>query len=171
MTDGEGEQTRIASASWGDRPRGYRAWERATVVGHGEAHWRWAADELLRWRVKTRSGFTVVPGTPVQAGEEPVITAHPFGLAIPEPVRVIAVLRSPSRVGFAYRTRPGHPVTGEEAFILSRVGDDVVLTIRSLTQPGDTLLWRMLFPLLLVAQAVVRRRYARALKGTGRSER
>jgi uncharacterized protein (UPF0548 family) len=38
-----------------------------------------------------------------------------------EPVRVVAVADLPDRRGFAYDTLPGHPVTGEEAFIAHRV--------------------------------------------------
>jgi uncharacterized protein (UPF0548 family) len=53
---------------------------------------------------------------------------------------------------------------GEEAFIVPRNGDDVRLTIRSLTRAASRQPWRMLFPLLLVAQRIVRRRYLRALQ-------
>ena len=68
------------------------------------------------------------------------------------------------RCGFAYGTLEGHPVTGEEAYIVTRRPDGSVwLTIRSLTRPGRGA-WRAAYPAALVAQAVYRRRYVRALR-------
>ncbi len=58
---------------------------------------------------------------------------------------------------------PGHPIDGEEALIVYRRGDDVHLTIRSLSRAAARQPWRVLYPLLLVAQRIVRRRYRRAL--------
>jgi uncharacterized protein (UPF0548 family) len=72
--------------------------------------------------------------------------------------------RSGFRVGFSYRTLPGHPVDGEEAFILERSAAGIRLIVRSLTSPAPRGLWRALFPLLLIAQAVAHRRYLRALR-------
>ncbi|RBY88507.1 DUF1990 family protein [Blastococcus sp. TF02A-26] len=58
----------------------------------------------------------------------------------------------------------GHPVSGEEAFVLSRADDGVVhLTLRSLTRPGRGV-WRLAFPAVLVAQRWYRWRYRRALR-------
>jgi uncharacterized protein (UPF0548 family) len=75
----------------------------------------------------------------------------------------VAVVQQPDRCGFAYGTLEGHPVSGEEAFIVSRTPDgQVLLTLRSVTRasPGR---WRPMFPLILVAQRWYRRRYLRAL--------
>jgi hypothetical protein len=83
---------------------------------------------------------------------------------------------SPSAHGFRVfqRTEPiGAGISWEEAFILTRGGDDDVgtgrqgdigLTIRSLTAPSDVLLWRLTFPVVRVVQRMVRRRYFRALR-------
>ena len=79
------------------------------------------------------------------------------------PCRVMYVIDQPDRRGFAYGTLPGHPVSGEEAFVVSRDADGAVrLTLRSLTGPGGGE-WGPLFPALLVAQRLYRRRYLRAL--------
>jgi uncharacterized protein (UPF0548 family) len=156
--------TRPADRIWDDRSRGFRRWEQSTILGTGDAVWEWATEELLRWGVKTRSGFTVTPVQPAAAGSRPIIRAHAFGLSVLEPVEVVDVVETPDRVGFAYRTLPGHPVSGEEAFIVHRDGPAVVLTIRSLTRPSDEAKWRLAYPGLLVAQHVARRRYLRALR-------
>lgn len=79
-----------------------------------------AAAEALRWKVKTRSGFTVDSSGPV--------------------------------------------VPGEEAFVVHREGDDVRLTIRSLTRAAPQQPWRTLYPALRIAQRIGRRRYLRALR-------
>lgn len=57
-------------------------------------------------------------------------------LAVHEPVRVVAVVDTPDTRGFAYGTLRGHPVSGEEAFIVRKAPDGrVTLTLRSLTAP------------------------------------
>jgi len=157
-------QTHPADLIWREATHGYRRWEKSTIVGTGSAVWEWATAEVLRWGVKTRSGFSVVPDTTVVAGTRPVVMAHPFGLSIREPVEVVQVVEEPGRVGFAYRTLPGHPISGEEAFIVHRDGDEVLLTIRSLTRAADSLRWRLVYPGLLLAQKVARHRYLRALR-------
>ena len=70
-------------------------------------------------------------------------------------------------VGFSYRALPGHPVRGEETFVVHRDGDTVLLTIRSLTRPAPRGFWRAAYPALLVAQRVARARYVRALRRPG----
>lgn len=93
-----------------------------------------------------------------------MVTVRLFVLTIREPVEVVSVVEESDRVGFAYRTMPGHPVSGEEAFIVHRDGGEVRLTVRSLTRPAPQQPWRALYPLLRVAQLVARRRYLRALR-------
>jgi len=193
--------THPGDAVWSAVGEGYRRYERTVVIGHGDADWRAAADAVLRWEVKRRSGFSVAlrsgadessvaarPGadessitapsgadessiTPpsgvgerVVEGAEYRITAAWGPLAVREPVRVVAVVDTADRCGFAYGTLPGHPVSGEEAFVVHRAADGTVaLTLRSLTRPAPDGPWRPAFPLLLLAQRHFRRRYLRAL--------
>ncbi|WP_394250405.1 DUF1990 family protein [Arthrobacter pityocampae] len=156
--------TAPASAVWSWVGTDFRRSEVTAVIGRGEECWRRTGTDVLRWVVKTRSGFTVEDARPVQQGRQLEVRARILGVTVVEPVEVVAVVDTPERVGFSYRTRPGHPVDGEEAFIVHRDGDEVRLTIRSLTQPAARQPWRALFPLLLVAQRVVRLRYLRALR-------
>ncbi|POH58599.1 DUF1990 family protein [Arthrobacter glacialis] len=141
----------------------YRRSEVTAVVGNGDGVWERAATEVLRWKVKTASGFSVDSTESVAPGQRVIVTARMFGITVHEPVEVVAVVEQPDRVGFAYKTLPGHPVSGEEAFIIHRKGDQVHLSIRSLTRAAPQQPWRALFPILLLAQLVVRRRYLRAL--------
>ena len=151
---------------------GFRGYERTVLLGHGSSLWAFASTEILRWGVKTRSGFSIESGSsagdagvghPVVAGDRYWLIAHLGPLRIHEPVQVVAVVDKPDRKGFAYGTLAGHPVSGEEAFLVDRRTDGSVwLTIRSLTQPA-TGLWRAAYPLALLAQPLYRRRYFRSL--------
>ena len=58
------------------------------------------------------------------------------------PARVVYVVDEPLRKGFAYGTLPGHPESGEEAFIVEYRDDDSVwLTIRAFSRPSSWLFW------------------------------
>ena len=151
-------------SEWPTSDPRYRRSEHSANLGRGTAIWERATAEVLRWRVKTASGFTVDPAEPVSAGDRLDIRVHLLGRVVVEPVEVISVVRDPERVGFAYRTMPGHPVEGEEAFIVHRHDERVGLTVRSLTRAAPQQPWRALYPLLLIAQRIVRRRYLRALR-------
>ena len=160
------------AATWPPSDPAYRRAEVSAVVGRGDDDWTRATHDLLRWAVKTRSGFQVDSADPVQAGHRERIRVRAPGITIVEPVEVVSVVEEPDRVGFAYRTLPGHPVDGEEAFILDRRADGTfVLTVRSLTRRAPQQPWRLLFPLLLIAQRVAKRRYLRALRHPGAASR
>jgi len=156
--------TRPADPVWGAGPSGHRRSEITVPIGHGDEDFARAAHDVLRWAVKTRSGFSVSTEDPVETGQLLVVTATVAGIAVREPVEVVDVVHERDRVGFAYRALPGHPVRGEEAFVVHREGDAVLLTIRSLTRPAAHGFWRAAFPLLLLAQRVARARYVRALR-------
>jgi uncharacterized protein (UPF0548 family) len=141
-----------------------RCYERSAHIGAGDETWTTAASAVMRWGVKTRSGFSVDgPPNRVVRDEEYCLRLRIGPLRLREPVRVVAVVEEPDRVGFAYGTLPGHPVRGEEAFIVERRGEEVHLTIRSVTAPGQGR-WRPLFPLIALLQRFFRRRYVRALR-------
>lgn len=161
--------TEISESAWSAAPTGFRAYERSVIIGHGDATWRAARASVMTWGIKTSSGFEVHPaqgGSPhVQQGTDYTLIARLGPLHIREPATVVAVVDHETRAGFAYGTRTGHPVSGEEAFILTRdTSGRVWLTLRSLTRPAVGP-WRILFPLILIAQRWYRFRYLRALRG------
>jgi uncharacterized protein (UPF0548 family) len=141
-----------------------RCHESSTRIGSGADVWSEAAAAVLHWEVKTRSGFSVDgPRSRVRRDAEYSLRLRIGPVRVVEPVRVVAVVEQRDRVGFAYGTLPGHPLRGEEAFIVERVGDEVHLVIRSVTAPGRGR-WRPLFPLVVLLQRLFRRRYLRALR-------
>ncbi|PRA01462.1 DUF1990 domain-containing protein [Arthrobacter sp. MYb224] len=157
------------SQIWEAGDFGHLRWEKTVRIGSGERHWRWASEHVLRWGIKTRSGFSVIPALPVAVGQRPVIRVNLPGARILEPVEVISVVETTQRVGFAYRTLAGHPVSGEECFVIEQRTGGNFLTIRSLTRPSDVQPWRGLFPLLRAAQLIARYRYFKALRTPGSS--
>lgn len=156
--------TRISEKLWNPEPGRYRVWQRQAYLGSGEAFWGQAAVALLHWEVKTRSGFRINPQDKVRSGAKPLIIVPVGPVSIHEPVEVVDVVECGNLAGFAYRTLPGHPVCGEEAFILRRMGPAVFLEIRSLTAASDRRIWRSVFWLLLGAQRFIRWRYLRVMR-------
>ncbi|MFF2451001.1 DUF1990 family protein [Isoptericola sp. NPDC058082] len=148
-------------------PARWRAYERTVPLGSGPELWAEASTAVLSWGVKTRSGFAVdpplAPGRAARAGERSWLVARIGPLRVREPVHVVETVVTDRRVALAYGTLDGHPVAGEEAFVVHRDDDGTVhLTLRSLTRAGRGP-WRALFPAILVAQKLYRRRYLRSL--------
>ena len=99
----------------------------------------------------------------VRAGDSAVLLLGVGALSIREPVRVLSVVDEPTRRGFSYGTLPGHPLSGEESFIVEQFGDGSVwLTIRSISRPAATGWW-ILLPFLRLAQLWFLSRYEHAL--------
>jgi len=135
-------------------PDGYRVAEHRTLLGTGPGTRDRAMAEIMQWGVKRRAGFRVTAGA-VVPGAEFVISMGP----IREPVRVSWVAEN----GFGYETLVGHPLSGEEAFVVEL--DDrhnVWFVNRSVSRPDGA--WRRLAPLLRIAQSFFVRRYGLVLK-------
>lgn len=72
-------------------------------------------------------------------------------------------IRDWAPLGFAYGTLPGHPETGEEAFVVERNGEgDVRFTITAFSRPR-ALLARLGGPVTKAVKARATRRYLRGL--------
>ncbi|MGV8876158.1 MAG: DUF1990 family protein [Rhodoglobus sp.] len=164
-------------------PKGFRLVHRRALIGHGEARWVFARQQILSWGVKRRSGFgvTLLPrnaadalidlshdaeGLPrVRLGDTIILSIGRGRFTAHEPVRVVYVIDELSLAGFAYGTLEGHPLRGEESFMLERRDDDSVwMTVRSFSRPASAK-WMLLSPVLRVLQYLVVGRYLRALAG------
>lgn len=160
-------------------PAGFRATERTARIGHGAARWEHAWLQTMSWGIKRRSGFRVDPVASAEPRDEQVFSPDGFELVHPgdtailslgwgplrlhEPVRVVYLIDEPRRRGFAYGTLPGHPLQGEECFVVEHRPDDSVwITVRAFSRPASRR-WRVLYPALRIAQEVFTRRYLRAL--------
>ncbi|MFS0854246.1 DUF1990 family protein [Microbacterium sp. 179-I 3D4 NHS] len=130
-------------------PAGMRLSEHSTAVASSDHD---AVAALIRsWEFKRRAGFDVPDGAPVP-GAEGLLSKRVLGIRFSEPIRVVWA----DEHGFGYETRPGHPVYGEESFVL----EDGVFTARSISRPSAPL-WKLLSPALLLLQRRTHARYTR----------
>lgn len=98
-------------------------------------------------------------------GDTAILTMRVLLVAVAAPVRVVYVVDEPDRVGFAYGTLAGHPLSGEESFVVDRTEDGSVwLTITSFSRPSAWYWWALSLP-VRIAQALFTRRYLRVLAG------
>ncbi|CAN5378433.1 DUF1990 domain-containing protein [soil metagenome] len=143
-------------ATAGTLPVGYRHIDRAARLG---VDWESAQHEVMTWRVKERAGFTVERGRAGDTVTGELVVLHAGAVA--EPVEVVYTVAEPNRHGFAYGTLIGHPLVGEELFLVERRGDETWLHIRSFSRVSRS--WLLLTPLLRIVQRVTHTRYLRAL--------
>ncbi len=145
-------------------PEGYRHLRHRALIGEGEAAFRTAAQTLMTWRLHRRAGMQITcadqmarPGSSVVLGLGP----RPARLIVA--CRVVYTVTENRRWGFAYGTLPGHPETGEEAFILEwQPAGAVVLEITAFSRPA-TWYARIGGPLNRLAQDMITSRYLNAL--------
>ena len=150
-------------ATAGALPAGYTHIEKRRLVGRGDGDLRRAGDLVLSWGAQRHLGFEVEADAPrAVLGADLVLHAGVGRLRLYVPCRVVRVVDEPDRQGFAYGTLPGHPETGEEAFVVERREDEaVVFTVRMFARPA---LWwsRLAGPLTRLGQELAIGRYVRA---------
>lgn len=140
-----------------DVPRGLRLSERSIAVAPEAGD---AVRALIRsWEFKRRAGFDGPAAAP-REGQEGALSTGVLGVRFVEPIRVVWA----DEHGFGYETRPGHPVYGEESFVL----ESGVFTARSLSRPS-TLRWRLLSPALRFLQHRTHARYTRIVADEARA--
>ncbi|HEY7859547.1 MAG TPA: DUF1990 domain-containing protein [Candidatus Nanopelagicales bacterium] len=117
-------------------PAGYRHVHEVITVGQGAASFERLAAALLSFDLHRAAGFRVDPaGTPVREGLE--VTLGVAWSPLRPRCRVVYVVAEPTRRGFAYGTLPGHPDSGEEAFVASLEPSGEVRFARiAFTRPG-----------------------------------
>jgi uncharacterized protein (UPF0548 family) len=150
----------------GRLPRGYHHLSRSAVAGRGRARFEEVAQAVLGWEMHRRSGLAVrsADETVVEGGVA-VLRLGFRPLAVDAPVRVVYVLDEARRKGFAYGTLPGHPETGEEAFVVELGDDDgVTFTITAFSRPASFLA-RAGGPVGQAVQRWITNHYLRSVQG------
>ncbi|MFJ4252364.1 DUF1990 family protein [Microbacterium sp. NPDC090003] len=139
-----------------DVPAGMRLSERSIRVAPEAQD---AVRGLIRsWEFKRRAGFDGPREAP-STGQEGVLAKRVLGIRFSEPIRVVWA----DERGFGYETRPGHPIYGEESFVL----DGGVFTARSISRPS-TVVWWLLSPALRLIQRRTHARYTRIVAAAAR---
>ncbi len=148
----------------GDAPAGYLHVTRSVVVGSGVDRFQEAATALCRWEMHRRAAVSVRPSSEsVVDGAVAVLRLGRRSIGVDAPVRVVYVVEEDRRRGFAYGTLPGHPESGEEAFLVELADDErVVLTISAFSRPASRLA-RLGGPMSRWIQRRVTNRYLRAV--------
>lgn len=143
-------------------PDGWASLTRSRVLARRD--FDGAAADVLAWQVQERAGLGVAASS--RRVEPDAVVAVRLGLGplgVTAPCRVVAVVDEPERVGFVYGTLPGHPVRGEELFVVERQADGALrLTVAAFSRPA-TLATRVAGPLGRIGQRLQADRYLRAL--------
>jgi uncharacterized protein (UPF0548 family) len=113
-------------------PAGYRSARREAVIGSGRATFERAVAAVFDWRAQRGIGLRVRASGPAgEVGTVAVLTAGLPRLGYDIPCRVVWVRTEGDEQGFAYGSLPGHPESGEEAFLVTlRPGGEVVFATR-----------------------------------------
>lgn len=148
----------------GNLPGGYLHVRRSVVLGAGQVRFTEVAEALLGWQMHRGAGVSVrASSEPLVEGTVAVLRLGRGALGVNAPVRVVYRVDEERRKGFAYGTLPGHPESGEEAFVVElREDEQVTLTISAFSRPASRLA-RLGGPLTRIIQRWVTDRYLRAL--------
>lgn len=154
----------------GITPPGYHHIEFHADLGRGPAVFAVARTALQSWQAHRLPGMQVHPhDAPIQPGSTVVLSVGTRLGAQVVPCRIMSGVDEPGRWGFAYGTLPGHPETGEEAFVVSLEDSGAVrFTISAFSRPGDRAT-RLLGPVGRALQVIGNRGYLRALQRSVRA--
>jgi uncharacterized protein (UPF0548 family) len=150
-------------------PAGYDTVERSVVVGSGTAAFERAAAAVFDWRMQRSVGLRVrATGPAAEPGTVVVLTAGLPRLGYDIPCRVVWARTTGEERGFAYGTLPGHPESGEEAFLVRQdPGGDVVFTLRVFARLASPLA-RLGGPVSTAVQRLATARYLTTVRRAAR---
>ncbi|HEX6498425.1 MAG TPA: DUF1990 domain-containing protein [Micromonosporaceae bacterium] len=152
------------------RVTGYRTTRRRQAVGHGGPTFTRAAAALRSWQMYRTAGLAVRASSPTVEPGATVATGFGVGpVRLWAPCRVVWVVDEPTRFGYGYGTLPGHPVSGEESFMLTLDADGTVwFEVASFSCPAR---WytRIAGPLGRLGQDLATGRYLAAMRDLARA--
>ncbi len=148
----------------GQLPDGYRHLRHRTRIGSGEAVFATAGEAVLTFRMHRATGAKVrtdaqraAPGVRLTIGLGPVSA----------PCEVVWTTQEDDKIGFGYGTLPGHPATGEEAFVVERdEHGDVWFAATAFSRPAGALM-RFAGPFAVLAQRAYAMRCGQVLRRLG----
>ena len=136
-------------------PGGWFVDHHRVIIGTGDGDFARATDAFRRM-VQFDREWIVLPDEPAPIEEGAVIAyaGRVLGTWWGYGCRILRVVDEPTRFGFVYGTIVGHPVRGEERFLLEhRPDDSVVYSLVAMSRPGRWFSW----PAMPVARRVQRR--------------
>ncbi|HEY8294945.1 MAG TPA: DUF1990 domain-containing protein [Micrococcaceae bacterium] len=174
----------------GGWPVGYARVEHRVRVGRGAEAYGRLARGILGWGIQRGAGLTVTGADGGEAGTMAAASMQPGGrvvcgfglgrLRLPVPCEVVWVEKPaavvvlpdgqtrPQRCGFGYGTLPGHPASGEEAFIARIEADGSVhFEVLAFSKPSG-LIYKLGGPVTALSQRFVTQRYLNAARALAR---
>jgi uncharacterized protein (UPF0548 family) len=157
--------TRPAVLAGAPMPGGYHHLRYQRLIGTGQAAFEAAGEYVLTWGTHRGVGFELRATSPrVVEGATVAFGIGRGRLSLSASCRVVWTVETAERRGFGYATLPGHPETGEEAFVVSTdSAGRVWMEIVAFSNPGR---WysRLGAPAVLVLQRIAVAAYARAVE-------
>jgi uncharacterized protein (UPF0548 family) len=150
-------------------PAGYRHAEHTLVVGTGREVFDRSVAAVLGLRAQRSVGLRVRATGPVtEPGTVVVLTAGLDRLGYDIPCRVVWARTEGDEQGFAYGTLPGHPESGEEAFLVRIApSGEVTVVLRVFSRLASPAA-RLAGPVAWGVQALATKRYLAALRAAAR---
>jgi uncharacterized protein (UPF0548 family) len=145
-------------------PTGYVCLQARVQLGSDQRARDRLCRALMSWELHRAAGMITAPSRPAVSVGVTIVNAATVGpLALLAPCRVVAVLDSPASQGFVYATLPGHPLIGEELFVVQTAKDGrSCFCIRSFSRPvGIARRWPAV---TRTGQRMVNRRYLAAAR-------
>ena len=147
----------VGATRAGPLPAGYNHLRHRTCLGDvpfaaaGEAILTWRMHRATGARIRTAAG-RAAPGVRLSVGLGPLVV----------PCEVVWSEDGPEWIGFGYGTLPGHPASGEEAFVVVRDGAGAWFEVTAFSRPVHWA-WRLGGPVVPLLQRLYAARCARAL--------
>jgi uncharacterized protein (UPF0548 family) len=143
-------------------PPGYRHDRHHRRIGDSQVFGR-AATALSHWAAHEGADVHIFPHDhPVSLGAT-ILAVISLGPAqVVAPCRIVRVIDEFDRFGFTCGTLPGHPVRGEEAFVVERRTDGTFFSITAFSKPADPLA-KIAGPVGRAIQIAMTRRFVSAL--------
>jgi uncharacterized protein (UPF0548 family) len=156
---------REVGATASELPAKYHHFTRCVTIGRGHQVFADAAADVCGWQVQLRAGLTVTASALTAIPDTVAVLGLGIGpLRLSAPCRVVYAVDEPRRRGFAYGTLPGHPESGEEAFIVEHHDDDAVsFAVTAFSRPS-TAIARIAGPAGRLIQSWTTTRYLRSLR-------
>jgi uncharacterized protein (UPF0548 family) len=159
----------IGATRSGPLPPGYAHADHSAVVGQGAQAFERAVAAVFDWRAQRAAGLRVRASGPAgEPGTVVVLTAGLPRLGYDIPCRVVWSQRSGPERGFGYGTLPGHPESGEEAFVVEHRDDGVVLFRTRVFSRLASPLARLGGPVSRAVQQAALHRYVAAIRQAAR---
>ncbi|MGI5153176.1 DUF1990 family protein [Plantactinospora sp. CA-294935] len=129
----------VGATRTGRLPAGYRHLRYRAALPPGA--FEVAGEAVLCWRMHRAMGVRIEASAPRAEPGCTVTTGLGLGrLRLAAPCEVVWTVRDDRRAGFGYGTLPGHPVRGEEAFLVERADDGGAwFTVTAFSRPASPL--------------------------------